>query len=186
MTAPANPSPAAPEQFAPTPAAAPPRLDELRRDGHPVVSVASRRSLVALLPAAGLLASAIVLWRFNPSQHGFYPRCMLHATTGLDCPGCGILRATHQLLHGHWIDAFTLNPLYVITLPFAALYIGNALLTAWRPSPQPGRDPFAGAQISLARLGNCLGLLNPVTFLAGTMVGFGIVRNLPLSRWFGW
>lgn len=186
MSAPANPSPAAPERLSPSPVIAPPRIDELRRESRPVVSVASRRRLAALLPATGLVASAVVLWRFNPSQHGFYPRCMLHATTGLDCPGCGILRSTHQLLHGHWIDAFALNPLYVITLPFAALYIVNALLAAWRPSPQPGRAPFAVTQISLARLGNYLGALNPVTFLAGTMVGFGIVRNLPLARWFGW
>ena len=45
---------------------------------------------------------------------------LLHRTTGLLCPGCGSLRALHQLLHGHWETAFRFNPLLVASLPFAA------------------------------------------------------------------
>ena len=36
-----------------------------------------------------VLASGAVLFFFNPSQYGFYPVCLFHELTGLNCPGCG-------------------------------------------------------------------------------------------------
>ena len=110
-----------------------------------------------------LLAGA-TLYRVDPAQHELYP-CLLHATTGLQCPGCGGLRATHQLLHGHLAAAWVLNPLAVLLVPFYALlacHLGLVLVRGSgfrRLSPRP-------AMI-------WLGL--------GGMVLFGIVRNLP---WF--
>ena len=62
-----------------------------------------------------------VLYLFDPTQHGFYPRCHFHALTGLDCPGCGGLRATHALLHGEVAAAWRLNALYVAALPVVLL-----------------------------------------------------------------
>ena len=67
-----------------------------------------------------LLAGAAVLFFFNPSQFGFYPTCLFYKTTGLLCPGCGTLRATHQLLHGHIEAAFRFNALIVSSLPLVA------------------------------------------------------------------
>lgn len=67
----------------------------------------------------------IFLYAFNPSASNFYPPCPFHALTGLHCPGCGSLRALHQLLHGHVFTAFGLNPLMVLTLPF----LGYAFLS---------------------------------------------------------
>jgi hypothetical protein len=64
-----------------------------------------------------LLAGAAVLYGFEPGVARGYPPCPLHSLTGLYCPGCGSLRALHQLLHGHLERAFALNPLLVITLP---------------------------------------------------------------------
>lgn len=69
--------------------------------------------LLALLAGA-----AVVLFFFNPGEYGFYPFCVFHRTTGLLCPGCGSLRALHQLLHGHILEAFRLNALFVSSLPF--------------------------------------------------------------------
>lgn len=186
MSVTANPAPATPDPAVRTDVAAPPRLDEPGRRVPAPVASRSWRRFTPLLPAAALILSAAVLWRFNPSQHGFYPRCMLHATTGLDCPGCGILRATHQLLNGHLVNALALNSLYVIALPFGALYVLNALLAALRPAPVLQRDRLAGVQLALGRAGHYLGSLHPFTFIVGTLVGFGIARNLPLARWFGW
>lgn len=45
--------------------------------------------------------------------------------TGLNCPGCGSLRATHCLLHGNVGDAIKLNPLLVISIPFLAFLIAK-------------------------------------------------------------
>src|SRR5208283_1274662 len=54
--------------------------------------------------AAAALAAAVaaaVLFVFDPATAGFYPVCALHEMTGLQCPGCGGLRAMHQVFHGH-------------------------------------------------------------------------------------
>jgi hypothetical protein len=72
---------------------------------------------LAFLGGAGIW----LLFRFDPAAHGFYPVCFLHQTTGLQCPGCGSLRAMHQLLHGHLAAAWSFNPLLVSTLPLAAV-----------------------------------------------------------------
>ncbi len=59
-----------------------------------------------------------VLFFFNPSSSHFFPPCPFHVLTGLHCPGCGSLRALHNLLHGDLIKAFGMNPLMVLLLPF--------------------------------------------------------------------
>src|SRR5690242_18001165 len=80
------------------------------------------RGFVVLALALGM----IVLYRFNPAQYGFYPRCALYETTGLLCPGCGCLRALHQLLHGNVVQAFRFNALLVLSLPLFASLAGLA------------------------------------------------------------
>ena len=117
---------------------------------------------------AALLA-AVVLFFFNPSQHGFYPRCFFKMATGLDCPGCGGLRATHQLLHGHLRAAFAFNPLFVAALPFAAFFAARAALEQWTGRKRPRLIPMTAA----------------VWICAGLVVAFGVLRNLPWRAWFG-
>ncbi len=73
----------------------------------------------ALFAAVG----GLVLFCFDPQQYQFYPVCFFHKTTGLLCPGCGALRATHQLLHGHPAAAFRFNPMLVVSLPLL-LWLG--------------------------------------------------------------
>lgn len=74
----------------------------------------------AALAIVGLIA---LLYSFSPLQYGFYPRCLFHSLTGLDCPGCGSLRATHQLLHGNLKEALVLNPVFVSFLPAAGVFL---------------------------------------------------------------
>lgn len=108
---------------------------------------------------AGLIGGGL-LFRFNPAQHGFYPHCVFHAVTGLQCPGCGGLRAVHQLLHGNLVAAAHFNVLVVIAFPLG-------IWAAWRE--------LTGAGLSLRpRWVWLLGML---------LLGFGILRNLP---GFGW
>jgi Protein of unknown function (DUF2752) len=66
-------------------------------------------SLVASLLLA--VAGAWVLYTYPPESVSFYPRCVFHAVTGLQCPGCGTTRALHHLLHGRVAEAFRLNPM---------------------------------------------------------------------------
>lgn len=61
---------------------------------------------------------SLILYNFNPATSKMYPICVVRYLTGFDCPGCGALRATHQILHGNFISAFKLNPLFTLVLPF--------------------------------------------------------------------
>ena len=72
-----------------------------------------------------------MVWGFDPQGQFFYPRCWLHQSTGLLCPGCGATRALHALLHGDLRTAWTLNPLAVALLPVGLAY-GVRAAWAWR------------------------------------------------------
>lgn len=109
------------------------------------------------------LAAAVVLYCFNPVESPFYPRCFFKMATGFDCPGCGGLRATHQLLHGHWHTAFVLNPLLVLALPLATFF---ALRAVWEK--KTGRRRPRLFQISTV-----------VWICAVIVIGFGVLRNVP-------
>jgi len=77
------------------------------------------RWLLLAVPLA--VMACLVLFKFNPTQYAFYPRCMLYATTGIHCPGCGCLRAMHQLTHGQLADALHSNLLLMLALPLLLL-----------------------------------------------------------------
>jgi hypothetical protein len=76
-----------------------------------------RRSTVIAIWSL-LAAGAAYLFAFEPGKTGFFPICMFRFFTGFTCPGCGTTRALHQILHGHFLTAFTLNPLFIIAIPF--------------------------------------------------------------------
>jgi hypothetical protein len=65
---------------------------------------------------AAVLGSGAVLFFFDPARRGFYPICLFHSLTGLNCPGCGATRAAYQLLHGHLLRALHDNALFVLAL----------------------------------------------------------------------
>lgn len=120
-----------------------------------------------LQPALIILALGFVTAVFylqNPAQSGIFPPCPLFAWTGLYCPGCGSLRATHQLLHGNLVGAFKLNPLAVLSIPF--LIYGYV------------------AHVTLIRTGKTL----PGSFLKSSIIWiifafiicYGVLRNVPV------
>jgi Protein of unknown function (DUF2752) len=78
----------------------------------------SNQRLIVAVTWLGLAASAVYLFIFEPGKTGFFPICLFRALTGFTCPGCGSTRALHHLVHGHLLEAFELNPLLLIGLPF--------------------------------------------------------------------
>jgi hypothetical protein len=80
-----------------------------------------------LAMALCLLSIAVVvlalLWKFSPSDSGFYPRCPFYSATGLKCPGCGTLRAVHAALRGRFAEAVAMNPILVVMVPLIALFM---------------------------------------------------------------
>jgi hypothetical protein len=128
----------------------------------PIDGIAARFSPRRYWFAAALLiaAAATVLYQFDPSGANFFPRCPLYLFTGLYCPGCGGLRATHALLHSRISDALAWNPLLVCLLPLGAWYVACRYFR-WRALPLW----ISGAQVAY--------------FWLILLVGFGIARNLP-------
>ncbi len=120
------------------------------------------RHRVALLVSAVVAAACALLYFFNPAEHMFFPACMFHRVTGLNCPGCGGLRATHQLLHGHLAAAFRLNPLFVVAIPAGIIFL---LWNVLMKSPE-NKFSFRPAWL-------WIGL--------AVVVAFGVARNLPFA-----
>lgn len=54
----------------------------------------------------------------NPETSKTGPSCLLQATTGWQCWGCGGQRAFHYLLHGNFQKAFAFHPFII---PIVAL-----------------------------------------------------------------
>jgi hypothetical protein len=113
-------------------------------------------------------AAALVLFCFDPRVYHFYPLCFFHSTTGLLCPGCGALRAAHQLLHGHLTAAFHYNPMLVAAVPFAAWLGGRFALRRVRHR-----------RVSLG--------LHPkwLWLVLGAVLVVSVLRNLPGAQ-FAW
>ncbi len=115
------------------------------------------------LACAAILLLLGLLWWFDPAKMNL-PMCTFRALTGLECPGCGATRATHELLHGHLLAAWRYNALWVLLLP-VAIYAGvSELRTLAGRRPLPGdlaRQPWFWVAI----------------FAAATV--FFVVRNLP-------
>ena len=82
------------------------------------------RWLLLAAVVLGLALASAILFYFDPSDYGFYPICLFHRATGLLCPGCGSLRALHQLLHGNVTAAFRFNPVLMLSLPVLMCCLG--------------------------------------------------------------
>lgn len=58
------------------------------------------------------------LYVLNPTQYAWAPKCPFKLITGWSCPGCGIQRCLHALLHGHWAEALHYNYFLVYSVPY--------------------------------------------------------------------
>ena len=70
-----------------------------------------------------MILGGIVLYYINPTQYWFMPKCPFKLITGLNCPGCGIQRAIHALLHGRFTEAIKYNYFLIYSLPYATLFV---------------------------------------------------------------
>ena len=60
----------------------------------------------------------------DPHRPGsLFPPCPFKLLTGLNCPACGGLRMTHDLLHGNLAGAVVDNVFLLIGLPALALWV---------------------------------------------------------------
>jgi hypothetical protein len=96
-----------------------------------------RRRLYAALGSGALLAGALgyigLVDPHNPDS--VFPVCPFRLLTGWNCPACGALRMTHDVLHGDLAAAINDNVLLLVGIPVVAGWIllrrrrGKSLLT---------------------------------------------------------
>ena len=116
-------------------------------------------ALLAGASAAGLAA----VYLFDPREPGLYPVCPFFGLTGWHCPGCGTLRALHQLLHGNVAAAFGYNAYAMLALPAIAYSVAAGGLRAHKlPAPPPVFVPARWIWALLA-----------------AVLAFWLLRNLP-------
>ncbi|KOV81502.1 DUF2752 domain-containing protein [Nocardia sp. NRRL S-836] len=89
------------------------------------------RAPLSVLAAGG--AGAVVLLFVDPNQpDNLLPRCPFNWLTGLNCPGCGMTRMAHALLHGDVVAAWHFNAaMLVVGVPLAAWLFARWVRTAW-------------------------------------------------------
>lgn len=114
---------------------------------------------MAIVAATGFIRAV------DPNEPGHYPMCPTLALLGIDCPGCGGLRATHALAHGDVAAALDHNALFVVMVP---LLIG--LWAMWMHRAWTGITP------ALTRRREVIARAAPMTVLIVAMV-FAVVRN---------
>lgn len=119
-----------------------------------------RRVRTPLVVAGAVGLSTLVVALRDPHDSGSYGYCPLYALTGLWCPACGGLRATHDLARGDLAGAWGMNPLWVLAVPFV---VGLwALWTARRARGRTLEVPRALVWTSVV-----------------VVAAFGVLRNLP-------
>lgn len=137
--------------------------------GDAMLDAPARSPRRALLPLAigigGLTVAVGVQLVFDPFRTHI-PLCILNHLTGLECPGCGAIRAVHSLLAGDPLLALRNNALITIAIPLVA-----AGLLAWSVRRARGlrTDMMPSTPVLLG--------------LVGLAVLFAVLRNLP-AFWF--
>lgn len=118
-----------------------------------------RQGHVGLTAGAGLLAVGALgyVGLVDPHRPGaLFPACPFKLLTGWNCPACGGLRMTHDLLHGDLPAAVVDNVFLLVGLPMVALW--------WLWRRRRGQRAFTPAVVAL------------ITIAA---VMWTVVRNLP-------
>jgi len=77
-----------------------------------------RKPLIKLSIVATVVTILSLLYFFNPTETAIAPKCLFHAVTGLNCPGCGMQRFLHAFMHGHIVEAFRYNYILIILIPY--------------------------------------------------------------------
>ncbi len=84
---------------------------------------------------AGAAGALLLIYAIDPAVLPFPSPCLLNRLTGAHCPLCGGTRAVHSLLRGRIGEAFGMNLLLVISLPFFSGFflISSKKFTRWAP-----------------------------------------------------
>jgi hypothetical protein len=95
------------------------------RAGHADRRAAARSLRYVVLCGGALLAGAVgYVGLVDPHQpDSVFPLCPFRLLTGWNCPMCGGLRMTHDVLHGDLAAAFSDNVFLLVGMPLLAVWL---------------------------------------------------------------
>ncbi|MBV9831245.1 MAG: DUF2752 domain-containing protein [Marmoricola sp.] len=129
-----------------------------------------RERLTGPLVVAGVVvAGTVALHVRDPHASGSWGYCPWKLLTGMDCPGCGTLRAVNDLTNGHLVAAASSNLLFVVMVPVMVAMWASWARRSWRGTPRHARSASATTTIWAAAV--------VVT------VVFTVLRNTPWGSW---
>jgi hypothetical protein len=141
----------------------------------------------------GLIGATLYIGAVDPNTPGHYPMCPLKAITGLDCPGCGGLRAVHSLVHGDLAGALNHNLLAVLLfIPAIAIWWALWFRREWLEASPSGTSPHSGDTQAGGAVVAAAPWLNPsltrrLWLSAFVVIGiFTVIRNIPGVPVFEW
>jgi hypothetical protein len=132
-------------------------------------ATSSRRFLYGALGTGAVLVGGLAYIGLGDphSQHFVFPACPFKALTGWNCPACGGLRMTHDVLHGDLAAAVVDNVFLLVGLPMLAVW----LLLRWRRGqplmPMPAIVVIGVAAITWTVVRNLPGFPLVPTLLGG-------------------
>jgi Protein of unknown function (DUF2752) len=138
---------------------------QLRPSG-PVEPLNQRLLMLAAVGGGGLALAAV--YKLSGGRYGV--PCILHATTGLDCPLCGTTRMTAALMRGDFVAAWDFNAPMLFIAPLAGILVGYQL-TAW------SLERARLVRLPRLRLSSRRERLLTNVLIAGLIV-FGVLRNI--------
>jgi len=123
---------------------------------------------------AGIATGLYFVVLHPPTDDSYYPKCTLHSTTGLHCPGCGLTRSVYSTLHGELAQAIAYNLFAPVLIPLMAYGLLRSLWSTAFPTPlaEPGK---ARPRRRVSWLGRWYPAL-----LAAALILFGVLRNIPV------
>ena len=132
----------------------------------PSTAVSSRPRLYGALGTGALLGGGLAyVGLADPHKPDFvFPACPFKLLTGWNCPACGGLRMTHDLLHGDLAAAAVDNIFLLVGLPALLAWV----LVRWRT----GRPIFTMPAIAV------IAVLVVTWTVARNMPGFPLVPTI--------
>ena len=127
----------------------------------------TRRWVPVLAAGAAVAAATLALHVRDPHQRGSWGFCPT-SLLGFSCPGCGGLRAVHDLTDLDVAAAASSNLAFVLVAPFLVAWWARALVLGLRGDPRPWYVPVPRAVWWV---------------LLGALAVFTLARNTAWGAW---
>ena len=114
----------------------------------------TKRILTVALAAVLCFVFFALFYLYNPAECRFFLPCLFRSLTGLRCPGCGMQRAIHLLLHGRVADSFLMCPI---------LFFIPVVMLAMKCFPKATGQLWFGATVAVLVL--CYGVLRNLSIV---------------------